>query len=90
MGHLWRGAKPRSFAAVVRANPAPTVVVEMQPREEVGKVDLAQGEVVLVKAVEVLAMVMLDLGKAKVNLVLSMVAMDKGVVGSFRNTKDLV
>ena len=32
VGHLWPGAKPRSFAAVVRANPAPTVVVEMQPR----------------------------------------------------------
>ena len=32
VGHLWTGAKPRSFAAVVRANPAPTVVVEMQPR----------------------------------------------------------
>ena len=32
VGHLWSGAKPRSFAVVVRANPAPTVVVEMQPR----------------------------------------------------------
>ena len=32
VGHLWIGAKPRSFAMVVRANPAPTVVVEMQLR----------------------------------------------------------
>ena len=34
VGHLWKGARPRSFAAVVRANPAPTVVVEMQSRGE--------------------------------------------------------
>ena len=30
VGHLWKGVRPRSFAAVVRANPAPTVVVGMQ------------------------------------------------------------
>lgn len=30
--HLWKGATPRSFATVVRAEPAPVVKVAMQPR----------------------------------------------------------